>query len=69
MSVSFANVTTKEVSKTDTAATVHVTGDMALKIDKEKFKPIAKTMFTAQGLPADDATINAMVGAMATGCR
>ena len=67
MSVSFSNVTTKEVSKTDTAATVHVTGDMALKIDPEKFKPIAKAMFTAQGLPADDATVNAMVGAMTTG--
>jgi hypothetical protein len=66
MSVSFANVTTKEVTKTDTAATVHVTADMTVKIDKDKFKTIAKTLFTAQGLPADDTTINAMVDAMAT---
>jgi hypothetical protein len=66
MSVSVSNLTTKEVSRTDTAATVHVTGDMAIKIDPEKFKTIAKTMFAAQGLPADDTTINAMVSAMST---
>jgi hypothetical protein len=66
MTMSFSNITTKEVAKTDTKATVHVTGDMQINIDKEKFKTIAKTMFTAQGLPADDATINTMVDAMAT---
>lgn len=66
MSFSVANVATKEVTRSDTTATVHVTGDMAIKIDPEKFKTIAKAMFTAQGLPADDATINAMVNAMAT---
>ena len=65
MTVSFTNVTTKEVSKTDTTAKVHVTGDIAIKIDPEKFKTVAKAMFTAQGLPADDATINAMVAGMA----
>jgi hypothetical protein len=65
MTVAFSNIATKEVSKTDTTATVHVTGDMAMKVDAEKFKTIAKAMFTAQGLPADDATINAMVTAMA----
>jgi hypothetical protein len=65
MTVSFTNVTTKEVSKTDTTAKVHVTGDIAIKIDPEKFKTVAKAMFTAQGLPADDATIDAMVAGMA----
>jgi hypothetical protein len=66
MSLSFANLTTKEVTKTDKAATVHVTGDMSIKVDPEKFKTVAKAMFTAQGLPADDATIDSMVSAMAT---
>jgi hypothetical protein len=66
MSVSFANVTTKETSKTATTAVVHVTGDMTINVDKEKFKSIARTMFAAQGLPADDATINAMVAGMAS---
>jgi hypothetical protein len=66
MSMSVANVTTKEVSKTDTTAIVHVTGDMTINVDKEKFKAVAKTLLAAQGLPADDATIDAMVSAMAT---
>jgi hypothetical protein len=66
MSMTFANVATKEVTKTDTAATVHVTGDMTITVDKDKFKTIAKALFTAQGLPADDATIDAMVSQMAT---
>jgi ribosomal protein L25 (general stress protein Ctc) len=66
VSMTFANVTTKEVTKSDKAATVHVTGDMTINIDKEKFKAIVKAMSTAQGLPADDATIDAMVSGMAT---
>ena len=63
--VSFENVATKEVSKTDKDATVHVTADMKMNFDKEKFKTILKTMFTAKGLPADDATIDAMLTGMA----
>jgi hypothetical protein len=66
MSMTFANVNTTETTKTDKAATVHVTGDMTINIDKDKFKTIAKTLFAAQGLPADDATIDAMVSGMAT---
>jgi CRISPR/Cas system CMR subunit Cmr4 (Cas7 group RAMP superfamily) len=66
LSMSFANVTTREVSKTDTAATVHVTGDMTINVDKEKFKTVWKTMMQAQGQPVDDATIDAIVGQMAT---
>lgn len=62
--VSFENVTTKEVSKTDKDATVHVTADMKMTFDKEKFRGILKTMFSAQGLPADDATIDATLTAM-----
>jgi len=66
MSVSFSNITTKEVSKTDTAAKVHVTADMKMTVDPEKFKTILKTMMAAQGQPADDATINAMLTGMAS---
>jgi hypothetical protein len=65
MQVSFSNVATKEVSKTDTTATVHVTADMKMTFDQAKFKTILKTMFTAKGLPADDATIDAMLNGMA----
>jgi hypothetical protein len=66
MSMTFANVTTKEVSKTDTAATVHVTGDMTVTVDKEKFKTLVKTMMQAQGQTVDDTAIDAIVGPMAT---
>lgn len=66
MSITFANVNTTETTKTDKAATVHVTGDMTINVDREKFKALAKTMFAARGLPADDATIDAMVSGMAT---
>ena len=65
MTMSFANVSAKEVSKTDTTAKVHVTGDMTITFDKEKFKTIAKALLTAQGMPGDDTTVNAMVDAMA----
>jgi hypothetical protein len=64
ITLSFANVTTKEVSKTDTAATVHVTADMTLNFDKDKMKAVIKTMLAAQGAPTDDATINTALAAM-----
>jgi hypothetical protein len=66
MSMTFANIATREVSKTDTAATVHVTGDMTITVDKEKFKAVARTLIAAQGQPVDDATINGIVNQMAT---
>jgi hypothetical protein len=66
MSVSFSNISAKEVSKTDTAAKVHVTADMKMTVDQEKFKAILKTMMAAQGQPVDDATINAAMSAMAS---
>ncbi len=42
MSVKFDNVTTKETSRADTKATVHVTGNMTVTVDPAKFKPILK---------------------------
>jgi hypothetical protein len=65
MTMTFENVTTKEVSKTDTEAVVHVTADMKITIDKDKFKAVMKTIVAAQGLPVDDATIDAMLTPMA----
>jgi hypothetical protein len=64
--VAFSNVSTKEVSKTDTTAKVHVTADMKMTIDQAKFKTIMKTVMAAQGLPADDATLDAAITAMST---
>lgn len=64
MTLTFANVSAKEVSKTDTKATVHVTADMTIAFDKDKFKAMMKTVLTAQGQPADDATLDMMMNAM-----
>ncbi len=66
MAMSFENVTTKEVSKTDTTAVVHVTGDMKITIDKDKFKTVMKTVMQAQGVPVDDATLDTMLDGMTT---
>ncbi len=64
MSMSFSNVVAKEVSKTDTAAKVHVTADMKITIDKDKFKALMKTVLAAQGQPTDDTTLDAMLSGM-----
>jgi hypothetical protein len=66
MTVKFDNVTTKESSRTDTNATVHVTGNMTITVDPVKFKPILKAMMAAQGAPVDDATIDAAMTAMSS---
>jgi hypothetical protein len=65
MTVKFDNVTTKETNRTDTNANVHVTGNMTITVDQEKFKPILKAMLAAQNLPNDDATITTALNAMA----
>lgn len=66
MAVSFENVTTKEISKTDTEAKVQVTADLKMTIDKEKFKTVMKTVMAAQGAPVDDATLDTMITAMSS---
>lgn len=64
MTLQFTNLSTKETSKTDTKATVHVTADMAVSIDKDKMKAIFKTILAAQGQPTDDATVDTVLNAM-----
>lgn len=64
LSLTFENVKATEVSRTATAAKVHVTGSMKMTFDKDKFKALMKTVLTTQGLPADDATIDAALTAM-----
>jgi hypothetical protein len=66
MTLKFDNVATTEVSKTDTAATVHVTGNMTATFDKDKMRVIMKTVLAAQGAPTDDATLDAAMNAMAS---
>jgi hypothetical protein len=66
ISMSVANVAVTEKTKTDTTATVHVTGDQTITLDKDKMREIFKTVLTAQGKPADDATLNAVMAAMSS---
>ena len=66
MTVKFDNITTKESSRTDKEATVHVTGNASVSIDPEKFKPILKQILAAQGMPSDDNTINTALSAMSS---
>jgi hypothetical protein len=65
MSMTFTNVTVAETAKTGTTATVHVTGDSVVTLDKDKMRTIMKTVLAAQGRPVDDATLDAVMTAMA----
>ena len=65
MSVSFANVAVTQTAKTDTSATVTVTGDTTVTFDQAKFRNIMKTILAAQGQPTDDATLDKAMALMA----
>jgi hypothetical protein len=66
ISLKFENVTTKEVTKSASAATVHLTADMTLSFDKDKMRAIMKTVIAAQGQAVDDATLDTVMGMMAS---
>jgi hypothetical protein len=58
MKVDFDNVQATETSKSDTAATVHVTGTAKMTVDSAKFREIFRKILEAQGVPVDDATLD-----------
>ena len=64
MKVKVTNVATTESARTDTTATVHVTGDTAITFDKDKMRALMKTVLAAQGKPTDDATLDLLMNAM-----
>ena len=66
MSIKFDNVTTKETSKSSTAATVHMTADMTITFDKDKMRTVMKTVMAAQGQPVDDATLDTVMTMMSS---
>ena len=66
MSVTFANVVVTQTAKTDTTATVKVTGDSTTTIDKDKMRAIMKTVLTAQGKPTDDRTLDLVMTALSS---
>ena len=64
--IDFQDVKATETSKSGDTATVHVTGKTVTTIDPTKMKAVMKQMMTAQGLPADDATIDAALAGMSS---
>ncbi|MBA2382753.1 MAG: hypothetical protein H0V73_11640, partial [Chloroflexi bacterium] len=64
MGVTFANVVVTQTAKSDTTATVTVTGDQTITLDKDKMRAIMKTVLTSQGKPTDDATLDLVMNAM-----
>jgi hypothetical protein len=58
MKVDFDNVQATETNKSDTAATVHVTGTAKMTVDSVKFREIFRKILEAQGVPVDDATLD-----------
>ena len=61
----FQDVKTTETSKSGDKATVHVTGKAVITFDQAKMKEILKQVMANSGQPADDATINTALTAMA----
>jgi hypothetical protein len=67
MTVKFEEPLYKEVSKSGDKATVQLTGTLKVGFDQAKMAEVLKAALAAQGLPADDATIQAALGTMSTG--
>ena len=66
MTISISNVATTQKTKTDTAATVHVTADSKITFDATKFRAIMKTVLAAQGKPTDDQTLDLVMNAVSS---
>jgi hypothetical protein len=64
MTIKFDNLAVKETSKAADKATVQLTGDLKLSVDKAKMTDIVKKVLEAQGTPTDDATVTMMLDSM-----
>ena len=58
INVGVSNVSVKEVSKTATTATVHVTADMSVSFDEQKMRSILTQVLVAQGQAVDNAMLD-----------
>ncbi len=63
MTISVDSVQVGSPSVSGDTATVHLKGNMKVTIDQAKFAAVMKKAMAAAGQPADDATINAIIGA------
>ncbi len=63
ISVSTTGLDVKEVSRSGNTAVVHVTGQLQLQFDQDKFKEILREVLKAQGLgEVDDAMLDQVMG-------
>jgi hypothetical protein len=58
MAIDFSDVSVTQTSVSGDNAVVAVKGQMKITVDPAKMKEVVKAILLAQGLPADDATIN-----------
>ncbi len=58
MTFSFTNPDITKVSESGDKATVQVKGKLAIKVDREKFKPVMKDLLKAQGQDVSDDQLN-----------
>jgi hypothetical protein len=61
MKVDFQDETVTETSKSDTDATVHVKGKMAITFDEAKMREIIKKLIAAQGVQANDQMVDMLM--------
>ena len=65
MKMEFKDIQTTETSKSGNNATVHIKGTMTITMDPTKMRDLMKKVLQAQGQPADDVTLNAMMAGLA----
>ena len=64
LTLGVSNVTTKEVTRSDSTATVHVTADMTVSFDQPKMRAILIQVLTAQGQAVDNAMLDQAMALM-----
>jgi len=64
MKIDFQDMAVTPVSQSGSEATVHVKGKMAMTFDEAKIREVMKKVIEAQGMPVDDATIDAAMSMM-----
>jgi hypothetical protein len=66
MKIDFQDTTVTEVSKSDSEATVHLKGKMALQLDEAKMREVIRKILETQGVEASDQMIDVAMSTMAS---
>lgn len=64
MKIDFQDTTVTEVSKSDSEATVHLKGKMAMTFDEAKMREVLRKILETQGIQATDQMIDAAMSTM-----